>query len=94
MQANGWVGRPLLVIERVDGTFQAWTGTHRIHAARNAGLATIPCYVVREWKLIEIGADALWGHSFDHHRLKLLHKTHDSMAIELMATETWSNRHA
>lgn len=94
MQANGWVGRPLLVIERTDGTFQAWTGTHRIQAARDIGLSTVPCYVVREWKLIEVGADALWGHSLDFQRLKLLRKTGDKKAIELMATETWSNRHA
>lgn len=94
MQAHGWAGKPLLVIERADGTLQAWTGSHRIQAARDVGLATIPCYIVREWKLVDVGADALWGHSFDHQRLKLIRKTKDAKAIELMEIETWSNRKA
>ena len=94
MQARGWVGQPLLVIERTDGSLQAWTGSHRIQAARDVGLATVPCYIVREWKLVEISADALWGHSFDHHRLKLIRKTKDAKATELMEIEVWSNRKA
>ena len=49
MQKNGWLGRRLLVEEVVLVTgpeYYAWTGSHRIEAARLAGLKTVPCCVI------------------------------------------------
>jgi ParB-like nuclease family protein len=46
MRRGGWRGRPLLVIETSPGRFQALTGSHRIAAARDAGLASIPVIVM------------------------------------------------
>jgi hypothetical protein len=37
MTANGWVGRPLLIIDTGE-RYQAITGSHRIQAARIAGV--------------------------------------------------------
>ncbi len=50
MRRDGWNGRPLLVEEVKDyqgiTDYPAWTGSHRIEAARRAGLTTIPCCVI------------------------------------------------
>ena len=54
MKENGWRGRPLLVIER-ESDYVAWTGSHRIAAAIEAGLALVPCYVVDEGELLKRG---------------------------------------
>ena len=49
MRSHGWVGRPLLV-EEVNNygrrEYYAWTGSHRIEAAKRAGLTEIPCRVI------------------------------------------------
>lgn len=44
MQADGWHGEPLLVVKYGDG-YQAWTGTHRLAAAKSAGV-DVPVYVL------------------------------------------------
>lgn len=44
MRRDGWVGRPILV-ELCDEHVQGWTGSHRIMAARRAGVL-IPARVV------------------------------------------------
>jgi len=49
MKKDGWTGRPLLVeevcrYERYTQYF-AWTGSHRIEAAKRAGLSSVPCMV-------------------------------------------------
>ena len=51
MKEHGWRGRPLLIEEaKYPGLpfprFHAWTGSHRIEAAREAGLETVPCLVI------------------------------------------------
>ena|GEM_PF-2642702 len=46
MRRDGWQGRPLLIEEDVDGRHSAWTGCHRISAAREAGLVEVPCRVI------------------------------------------------
>jgi ParB-like nuclease domain len=48
MVASGWTERALLVEEEPSGgrRYFAWTGSHRIQAARDAGLATVPCRVL------------------------------------------------
>jgi len=49
MRSHGWVGRRLLV-EEVNNygyrEYYAWTGSHRIEAAKRAGLNKIPCRVI------------------------------------------------
>lgn len=46
MKRSGWLGRPLLAVVRDDGSLQALTGSHRLHAAKEARLATVPTLVV------------------------------------------------
>ena len=49
MKRDGWMGRRLLVEELRDGDrvrYYAWTGSHRIEAAKAARLAAIPCRVM------------------------------------------------
>lgn len=54
--ADGWVGRPLLVENLGEGYgYQSWTGSHRIAAARAAGIETIPVVVVDTAKLADAG---------------------------------------
>ncbi|HTS70655.1 MAG TPA: ParB/RepB/Spo0J family partition protein, partial [Terriglobia bacterium] len=64
MTENGWQGRPLIVIER-ESDYLAWTGSHRVAAAADAGLTTILCYVIQEGELTRHGFEAEWGHVFD-----------------------------
>lgn len=51
MKKEGWRGRRLLVEEAKHpslprSTFHAWTGSHRIGAAEEAGVELIPCLVI------------------------------------------------
>jgi len=89
MRENGWEGRSLLVIQR-ETKFFAWTGSHRIAAAREVGLESIPCYVIAEEKLLPFDVDAEWGHVEDQERLALLIKVGDEEAIHLMWLENRS----
>jgi ParB-like chromosome segregation protein Spo0J len=87
MRENGWRGnRPLLVIERADGSIVAWTGSHRIAAAIEVGFSTVPCYVLDESELLDHGYDATSGVE-DYHRLEILRKVGDETAILLMWQE-------
>jgi hypothetical protein len=86
MKENGWHGRPLLVIDRESG-YLAWTGNHRIAAAKKAGLAAVPCYVLGEGELISRGFDPIRGHVMDYERLEILRKIGDEQAIRLMWLE-------
>jgi len=88
MRKNGWQGRPLLVIEREskEPWYVAWTGSHRIAAAIDAGLDEVPCYVLDE-SLLPEEVDAEWGHVQDYERLAILRKTGDETAIRLMDLE-------
>ena len=45
MECDGWTGRPLLVV-LLAGAHRALTGSHRIVAAKLAGLDEIPCLVL------------------------------------------------
>jgi hypothetical protein len=50
MEKEGWQGRPLLVEEVRNYSwdeYYAWTGSHRIEAAKRAGLTEIPCRLIR-----------------------------------------------
>jgi ParB-like chromosome segregation protein Spo0J len=46
MKAHGWNDRPLLIEEGLHGQLVAWTGSHRIEAAKLAGIRDIPCQVI------------------------------------------------
>ena len=50
MEKDGWTGRPLLVEEvcryKLYTQYFAWTGSHRIEAAKRAGLSSVPCRVI------------------------------------------------
>jgi hypothetical protein len=91
MTENGWQGRPLLVIDRENGDCLAWTGSHRIEAAREVGLPTVPCYVIQSSELIRSNFDEKvdldWA-PFDHKdRMAALVKLGDENAIHLMWQE-------
>jgi len=47
LHENGWLGRPLLAVVTRYGGLQALTGSHRIAAAREVGLETIPVLVIK-----------------------------------------------
>jgi ParB-like nuclease domain len=89
MNQRGWKGRPLLVIERSrpETRYLAWTGSHRIAAAREAELASVSCYVIHEDKLSLFDVDAKFGHCDDTDRLRILRKVGDEVAIGLMLKE-------
>lgn len=86
MRKDGWVGRPLLCIECADGIV-AWTGSHRIEAARVACLSAIPCYVMPESCIATDDVDARTGHVMDYERLKAVVHTGDEDAIRIMWQE-------
>lgn len=86
MKDNGWQGRPLLVIAR-EHDFLAWTGSHRIAAAIEAGLESIPCHVIEERRLTKLGFDADFGHVDDGDRLAILRKMRDEEACQIMWAE-------
>jgi hypothetical protein len=86
MKDNGWRGRPLLVIER-KSDYLAWTGSHRLAAAKLAGLDSVPCYVLSETELTSRGFDAELGHVEDRERLEILRKVGDETALHIMWQE-------
>lgn len=45
MRQHGWVGRPLLGYDDGNGVHML-TGSHRLWAAKAAGLDQVPCYVI------------------------------------------------
>src|SRR2546426_586954 len=85
MREHGWSGRPLLVIQRGKKYF-AWTGSHRIAAAKKAGLERVPCYILPESRLPD-EIDAQYGHVEDYERLQAIIKTGDQTAIHIMWQE-------
>ena len=86
MTSHGWRGRPLLAIGYGDGTYQALTGSHRIQAAIDTGLESIPVQLVLTpevvWDLIdEHGA-------FDQDELlDALEEAGDIAAVDLLTEE-------
>lgn len=56
METSGWQGRPILTISTGEEE-EAITGSHRIYAARRAGLATVPVISVKYEDLVEAAAD-------------------------------------
>jgi hypothetical protein len=85
MKENGWRGTPLLVIER-ESDYLAWTGTHRLAAAIETGLSSVPCYVLDEQELLKRGFDCDQP-IMDYQRLEILKKIGDEVAIRIMWQE-------
>lgn len=52
MEEQGWNGRPLVVID-MGGEYKALTGSHRLAAARKAGIENIPVACVEYSTMFE-----------------------------------------
>lgn len=83
MKAEGWNGRPLLILED-DGAYIALTGSHRIAAAIAAGLEEVPTLVIETKDLTPGQQDQLSDCIFDYELLAVLQDTHLDEAINLM----------
>lgn len=46
MHEHGWIGRPIVAHPCDAGRYQAWSASHRLAAALQAGLALVPVFVV------------------------------------------------
>jgi hypothetical protein len=93
MGEHGWQGRPLLVVD--TGTDTAWTGSHRLEAAKQAGLDHIP--VVRISPDYEKWGADLEGASDDYDRLSVLERIQAEdggmdEALSLMRAELENDR--
>jgi len=90
MQAEGWQGRPLLVLEIAEG-FLALTGSHRYAAARKAGLEEIPCVLASiDHATFEAEYGPIIGMD-DEDLLSALREAGDEAAATLMAEEIAAN---
>ncbi len=109
---EGWTGRPLLVEQLKPGglpspRYAAWTGSHRIAAAKNLGLECVPCLMItleEATAAIKRGSynqkmgysslrNAITGHDGwgDTYKLNALVKVGLSEAAEIMRSETAEN---
>lgn len=98
MRDDGWCGRRLLVEEYSPGHYQAWTGTHRLTAAKRARLRRVPILIidlkkwVKEWGPIEeeFAVDDVHGGDDEDKYMALL-KAGDRIAADLMRQEIEMN---
>ncbi len=112
---QGWTDRPLLVeqlkpLEGLSQRYEAWTGSHRIAAAKKRGLESVPCLIItlKEAKAaIDHGGynqkvgyssfrNAISGHDGcgDMHKLDALEKVGLFDAAEIMRIEIDENEQA
>ena len=87
MVNEGWQGRPVLAIEADSGELVAWTGSHRIAAAIEAGLDVVPCLILPESAIKTQSISAHVGHVMDHERFEAIVGSGDEDAIVLMNAE-------
>lgn len=89
MEANGWQGRPLLVIPSGEA-YAAMTGSHRWAAADALSIDAIPCVVVDAEAFYGAGYDLndMWD---DDARISILNEIGDEDAAQLMAEEIAEN---
>lgn len=80
MQAEGWTGRPILAHQDCNGAC-AWTGVHRINAARLAGIDVPVVWITGD---VERAGDDCFD---DDDRMAELVAAEDADAIELMQIE-------
>jgi hypothetical protein len=52
LRTEGWQGRPLVVEDTSPHRYQAWTGTHRLAAARRVNLHRVPVVLIDKDKWI------------------------------------------
>jgi hypothetical protein len=100
-QSEDWEGRPLLVEERGDGTYQAWTGSHRIAAARVVWVV-VPVVVIDREALDRVHGQERPGLHFDRtgssgsdgdqDRIEYLEAAGDAQAAALMQEEVGESR--
>jgi len=99
---HGWQGGPILVEEVLDRGYRAWTGTHRLAAAKAAGLDTVPVVLVdveKVWEELRMREldfgkikDGLVDATYDDEdRYKLLEAAGDDRAAALMHNEVEMN---
>ena len=103
---DGWQGRPLLVVPLAHlildpppaTPYQAWTGAHRLAAAMEAELATVPVIVVNAAALLRRGvmANEITAVKTDREKLALLRRggPRNQRAHFLMKAEHILNCHA
>jgi hypothetical protein len=89
MEADGWQGRPLLLLE-VGDAYQAITGSHRIAAAKAIGLEEVPAIIINSEAFYGAGYEPtdMWD---DDVRLSILKEIGDTAAAELMQAEIDAN---
>jgi len=91
MRENGWQGRPLLVEQVRPGRYQAWTGTHRLAAAKRAPLRRVPVVLVsltkwaKRWGPIKKLAIDMVGD--DEDKYVALLKAGDKLAADIIRQE-------
>lgn len=81
MKMRGWVGRPILAHADGNGRPWAWTGSHRIAAAREVGIVVPVVYITGD---IERRCEECCD---DRDRLAVLEDAGDEVAAELMREE-------
>ncbi len=94
MSKSGWRGREILVIEN-EGSYQALTGSHRVYAAREAGI-NVKARIINTTRLTEDQINELIDARDDTDRLALLRYLKDSNGVtkqdyELMKREIEEN---
>ena len=102
VSSGKWGGRPLLV-EGNEDQCQAWTGSHRYAAARDAGIQEIPVIFVDSEAISELAEESpedtqytrepgrfgSWGECFDDDmKLHILKKSGQETAYSLMLLDT------
>lgn len=84
MRANGWMGRPILVDDEDANEMRAFTGTHRLAAAKLAGVE--PEIYSLEGNGTDVAA-LMFDCVDDDDRLDVIEQGDDKEAIEIMREE-------
>ena len=84
LRLKGWTGRPLLV-HRVGRMFEAWCGSHRVAAARVAGVRILAYCVNPDGEPLGVDGPRTVIRNAD--RLKILEAYGDTYAADLMRAE-------
>jgi ParB-like chromosome segregation protein Spo0J len=95
MRQHGWRGRPILVEQVKPGHYQAWTGTHRLAAAKRAPLRRVPVVLInlkkwaKRWGPIQrLAIDMV---DDDEDKYVALLKAGDKMAADIIRQEVELN---
>lgn len=92
LMGGGWSGRPLLGFRHSEGGIHLLTGTHRVLAAVDAGLRTVPVVILDAADDALDRLEELLNDCDDRDVLRWLRaNTYDAAAIALMEAEVQSN---